>query len=234
MINKLLSVFQLFVFALNYLKPKSFDEIKFLNKFLPSNSIIFDIGANVGTYSKTLDSFVKKEKLNFYLFEPNPKLIKTLSSKRFKHTNNVSIIDSAVAQSESEEIFYERNISSYSSLKKDNLTENHKIIDEYSVKTIPIDLFCKKNDISKINLLKIDTEGNDFEVLKSASNMFEKNAVEIIKVEILPSTKSFYEILNYLEKFKFQLIGITNLSYLNNKILLFDAYFVHNQKLNNV
>ena len=54
MINKLLSVFQLFVFALNYLKPKSFDEIKFLNKFLPSNSIIFDIGANVGTYSKHL------------------------------------------------------------------------------------------------------------------------------------------------------------------------------------
>ena len=110
MINKLLGVFQLFVFALNYLKPKSFDEIKFLNEFLPSNSIIFDIGANVGTYSKTLDSFVKKEKLNFYLFEPNPTLIKTLSSKRFKHTNNVSIIDYAVAQSESEEIFYERNI----------------------------------------------------------------------------------------------------------------------------
>ena len=50
------------------------------------------------------------------------------------------------------------------------------------VNTITLDKFCKKNKISKIDLLKIDTEGNEFNVLKGLKKKI--NIVNNILIEI--------------------------------------------------
>ena len=46
------------------------------------------------------------------------------------------------------------------------LTENHKIIDSYQVNTTSLDLFIDQNNLLSVDLVKIDTEGLDFDVLK--------------------------------------------------------------------
>ena len=43
------------------------------------------------------------------------------------------------------------------------------------VNVVSIDSFCKKKNINKIDLLKIDTEGHEAEVLKGATRMLKKN-----------------------------------------------------------
>ena len=40
------------------------------------------------------------------------------------------------------------------------------VINSYPVKTIKLKNFIEKNKIKKIDLLKIDTEGHEFQVLK--------------------------------------------------------------------
>ena len=49
-----------------------------------------------------------------------------------------------------------------------------------TVNVVTIDNFCKKNNIKKIDLLKIDTEGHEAEVLEGASKMLKKNIKYIL------------------------------------------------------
>lgn len=226
-INRILGYFQFLIFAVSYLKPASFNEIKFLKNQLPNNALIFDVGANVGTYTKTLSKYLKIENLNFHLFEPNVNLLNILDKLNIKKNHSKTIINKAITNNEStpKVIFYERNISAYSSIKKNNLTENHKIINNYEVDAISLDKHINDNNLDKIDLLKIDTEGLDYEVLLSAKNSIRDNKIKIIKIELIPNSENFYKIFNFLEINNFELCGLVNLSYFKNNLLLFDAYF---------
>ncbi len=51
------------------------------------------------------------------------------------------------------------------------------------VDVIDLDTFVAENDISQIDLLKIDTEGHELEVLKGASNLLRENRVRAIQFE---------------------------------------------------
>ena len=62
------------------------------------------------------------------------------------------------------------------------------------VETSTIDNICIRNNINKIDVLKIDTEGSELNVLRGATKML-KNT-KIILVEILDEKK------NYNEKYK--------------------------------
>lgn len=226
-INKILGYFQFLIFAVSYLKPTTFNEIKFLKNQLPNGALILDVGANVGTFSKTLSKYLKIENLNFHLFEPNVNLLKILDKLNIKNNHSKTIVNKAITNNESSSkvIFYERNISAYSSIKKNNLTENHKIVNSYEVGAISLDKYINDNNFDKVDLLKIDTEGLDYEVLLSAKNSIRDKKIKIIKIELIPNSENFYNIFNFLELNNYELCGLLNLSYFKNKLLLFDAYF---------
>ena len=52
-----------------------------------------------------------------------------------------------------------------------------------SISVRRLDGFCLDKNISVIDLLKIDVEGNEVSVLKGASGMFERNAIKAILLE---------------------------------------------------
>ena len=60
------------------------------------------------------------------------------------------------------------------------------------VKTNTIDNFCKKNKITKIDILKIDVEGSEFEVLKGSKKIL--NQTHLIQLEIYQNKKNFSKI----------------------------------------
>ena len=49
---------------------------------------------------------------------------------------------------------------------------------------VSIDKYCQDNNISFIDLLKIDAEGVDFEVLKSCENMLKNKNIKLIKTSM--------------------------------------------------
>ena len=80
---------------------------------------------------------------------------------------------------------------------------------EISVKTKTLDTFCKENNISHIDLLKIDAEGNEENILLGAKELLKENKYHSIYVEIA-ETKSNYNskentIINYLKNYNFEL-----------------------------
>ena len=72
--NKILYLFQFILFSINYLKPSSFDESMFYKENLKKDVVVFDIGANLGTYITFLTKILNDRYLNIYAFEPNKQL----------------------------------------------------------------------------------------------------------------------------------------------------------------
>jgi FkbM family methyltransferase len=149
------------------------------------NAILFDVGANVGDYSIALAGHFNEAKI--YSFEPNPETFNQLKRNTVTIANIMPINFGLGNAEKSTEIFtYEDDsISQHASVFANVLTDLHKAkrVKNFSINITSIDRFCKKNEIDKIDFLKIDTEGFEFEILKGASQMIKSGSIHVIQFE---------------------------------------------------
>lgn len=125
---------------------------------------IIDIGANVGdTVSAFRKSFPDSK---IYAFEPDKNVFQHLSN-RFKGDKKVFCYQNAISNIEGDQDFYVSNESNLLS----SLVEKENII-KTTVKTLKLEDFIASNEIQKIDIIKLDTEGFDLEILKSAKELF--------------------------------------------------------------
>ena len=100
-----------------------------------------------------------------------------------------------------------------------------------------IDLFCKQNKVSSIDILKIDVEGTQLDVLKGAEEMLQN--ISVIFIEILEEKKYFREsskkVKTLLEAYNFVLFQEAPI--FTTKILspymASDCIFIKNTQENN-
>jgi FkbM family methyltransferase len=196
--------------------------------------IIFDIGCFIGNFSNKLKKDLNLPNKNFYLFDANP----NLKIKNFKYYNEVFSNKVQIKNFHLNEFFP----ASGSGLKVDtkndmiwNFTRKlatlsfGKSFKSFKVKTNTLDKFCKKKKIKKIDILKIDVEGGEFEVLEGGKDILKRTY--IIQVEIYQNKKNFNKIekkvTKFLERYNFKKIhekkiwSVSILSNLRGKDLLF-------------
>lgn len=170
----------------------------FIIKYLKSsldNSVIFDVGANVGDWSKY---FIKEcYNLNFelHLFEPSEFTFQNLKENLEGNYNfhQIGFGD----KNEQSTLFYDKINQGSASILNSNFKESELI----QLRTI--DSFCKENKILKIDFLKMDVQGFEYNILKGAKKMLKHNAIKFIQFEIdEPSIdnkiffKDFWNMLN--------------------------------------
>lgn len=51
------------------------------------------------------------------------------------------------------------------------------------IEVVTLNKFCAENDITNIDLLKLDTQGTELEILKGASDLIQQNKITVIKTE---------------------------------------------------
>ncbi len=200
---------------------------------------IFDIGSYLGNFSREIKKKLNKNKLNkvnFILFEPNPYI-------KLKDFNHHCL---AVSNKSTKKNYYYNSFFSSSGSGLNKITMNDffwnlsrklilfkysKKFIKFQVRTISLDSFCEKKKITKIELLKIDTEGHEFQVLKGGKKLLKET--KIIQVEIMDKkklfAKKFTRINNFLIKYNFKLLKIKNIwsvSMLSN-IKAIDALYVN-------
>jgi FkbM family methyltransferase len=152
--------FLCFSYFYQYLK---FDEIKtiffFLKKKKVKNGLMIDVGSNIGTSAE----FFLLNKWMVHCFEPDKDNFRIIN-KRFTKFSNIRSNNLAISDKSGSLKFYRSSISDgINSLIKFHESHNY----EYKVNVIRLDTYLNKNNIKKIDFLKIDVEGNDFNVLKS-------------------------------------------------------------------
>lgn len=161
---------------------------KAINRILMNLDLkkVIDIGAHKGEFLENIISINKKMKV--YSFEPQSKIFSNLKNS-FTTKKNIFIYNLAISNvnkkqklniniKTSTSTFSNYNESSYWKKIKDFLIaglNKSSIVNSELVQSVTLDKFCKKNDIKKIDLLKIDTEGHEFEVLSGATNLLKKD-----------------------------------------------------------
>jgi hypothetical protein len=92
---------------------------------------------------------------------------------------------------------------------------------------VALDDYIANNGVEKIDILKIDTEGNELKIIKSLENILKEKIIRIIKIESsFDRPNDFIQILQMLQYSNYLFLGTTNNKYVSNKILLWDSYFL--------
>ncbi|MCX7638666.1 MAG: FkbM family methyltransferase [Cyclobacteriaceae bacterium] len=183
----------------DYTRNGELEVIKLL-KNLPSQLIIFDVGANVGGYSLSLVNILREKNIRIYAFEPVYKTFlsckKNLEKYSFIQVNNLGLGSS---NSEAEINVSENNPGVSSIYLLDKFDYNRK----ESIKIITLDDFCERESIDLIHFLKIDVEGHEYAVLQGALKMLKANKIQMIQFEFgsgnINSRTFFIDFYNLLQ-----------------------------------
>lgn len=187
------------------------------------NLVVIDIGANIGAFCIVLaKEYTKKIKIYSYeACKENFKILK-FNVKRNRLNNKIKLQNCIISS--------DKNVPSsrYPILinKKDNISLQSingisGNIDQVQRRNL---IIKEKKDIKKkLFLLKIDTDGSEFEVLRSCNEFIKNYNPQIIAIELnkkMMSKKKFFQILKYLEnkKYKVEILGLK----FNPKILKYD------------
>lgn len=192
-----------------------------IKKIIKNNNIIFDIGAN---YGQSVDKFlITNKKLFFYIFEPHKKYYLALK-KKFKIYKNIKIFNLGVGKNTETRYFYSTKNRKHQyaySFNKANYLENKK-----KVKIISLDDDFLK--LKKINFLKIDVEGLEYEVLCGSKKILKKNQ-PFLFLEVTSSSvdKCFklLENLNFeIKVYEYSIFINPNLGWLKGNVINSNIY----------
>ena len=194
--------------------------------------IIFDVGSFDG---RSIDEFLfNNSNVIIHAFEPNPYLYLQLKKK---YKNNKKVILNQIALGDANLIrnFYLNSFEETSSLIK--LNKKRKRHDEnftkkiLKVKCMTLEKYLNNKKIKKIDLLKIDTQGNEHLILKGSKKLLCEGKINFIKLEIIfedyyLKQGYFYQVEKNFIKKNYKLISIEDLKYsADSRIMQLDAIY---------
>lgn len=137
--------------------------------------LVVDIGFNYGFFS--IDS-LRHNPSKIIGFEPNPKLV-----KKFRDANipNIELHELAVSNINGKATFYDNVKDGMSTIKTD-VTQSH-IESTFDVSVVSFNDFIKENKIEKIDYLKVDCEGSEYEIFESIDAIYLSNNINKIAIE---------------------------------------------------
>lgn len=137
---------------------------QYADELLTDDSIVFDVGANVGVFSIVA---ARKAKM-VYAFEPGTGAYISMK-KNVSFYPNVVPVKSAVGDYVGTNLLVNRG-DSVSNVLADSKMRFEKDGDSESVEVTTIDEFVERNGIERVDFIKADTEGYERQVLLGAKN----------------------------------------------------------------
>ena len=196
-------------------------------------NVIFDVGSNRGdTTSKYLDLFPNA---TIHAFEPFADSYE-IFNKLHKENLNVNLNKYALSSNIGRAIL---NINK--SIDTNSILESKKIgansdkscvsVGRIEIETNTIDNYCMQNNITAIDILKIDVQGSEIEVLKGALNILKKGNIKLIYIETYFEQQYinqplFHDIAKLLYKYNFVLQDIYDPYFSKNNMLWCDSIFI--------
>ena len=190
------------------------DTVKLFVKLLKYSNIVFDIGASTGIYSLIAAIYNPSGKV--YAFEPLPISFNHLKKNiNINRLHNVHIDSGAVTN-------YNGDIKLYIPpgvipLDSSTLPGFRPVSEMISVRALTIDSFVNENNIPKIDLIKIDTEGNEYMILKGAKDVLKRDKPMIICEVLKGRTESFLN--SILEDMGYKFFWITSKGLIEKKVV---------------
>jgi FkbM family methyltransferase len=176
------------------------------------DDIVLDIGGNIGIF--TLYSLYKRAK-EVHVFEPGKKQYNAIIDNLSDTFKNLKINNVAVSKQTGIISFYENDASTTSSTVFNNNSKT------FPVPSITIEDYFKKQNLNKIDFLKIDCEGGEYEIIENISETFLKKKINKICLEYHIFNTSdnilLQNLIKKLDKCEFNIQKKGNMIYAKNK-----------------
>ena len=151
---------------------------------------VVDVGANAGGYSEEVHKYIPEAKI--YAVEPHPETFKRMKKRLIgkayqfrnlgmgKKNGRATLFDFA----DDAELKHTQPTSTLASTVKPVITSFHgQKAQSYAFPMQTLASFAEKEMLDVIDLLKIDTEGNEHDVLIGAASLLKKNKIRFIQFE---------------------------------------------------
>jgi FkbM family methyltransferase len=190
--------------------------------------VVFDIGANTGQSIQRFRQFLPESTI--HSFEPSPTVFRELDAAT-RGMNRLRLWNCAIGSVSGELVLNENSNSDLSSILPLGPRGWGTIVNRTVVASRTIDEVLASEDIERIDVLKVDTQGFELEVLKGAKQSFESNRIGMVFFEInfeslylnLPSLP---ELFQFLTSHGFKLVSIYDIHYENGVAGWGDALFI--------
>jgi FkbM family methyltransferase len=196
-------------------------EWSFYINYLQEGMTVFDVGANIGELTMLFSKFVGRQG-QVHAFEPSNATFEHLelvcsTAMRYRSYRNIVLNQLALTEKEGEMSLYvyDDEHSGWNTLAKRPLKEKGievEVIDTERIQTTTIDLYCQRNCIESIDLLKVDVEGPEYQVLLGARSMLESKSIRCCVFEFGATTFDMGntpgEIEQYLKQFGYKIQNI--------------------------
>lgn len=192
-------------------QPASFAEVEraeriFYLEYLREGMTVFDVGANVGELTLLFSRFVG-DAGRVHAFEPSGAGFERLSAVcRAASLRNVRLNRLALAEAEGAVRLhvYDDDYLSWTSRAARPLEDygiNVKPPTTEDADATTVDLYCERNGVAAIDLLKIDVEGAELQVLLGAGRVLREKRVRCLTFEFGQTTFDMGNRPDQLERF---------------------------------
>ena len=197
--------------------------------------VIFDCGAHIGKTVLRYRKLVPKAKI--FAFEPYPESFDYLKENT-QDDHNTEIFCKAIARNDGKALLNCNKLSETNSLlKSDNrgdsywgqgLLDTEKLLE---VDAISIDQFCAEKHLEKIDILKLDIQGAEYDALVGAKRLLDSQHILLIYTEMLmmptyQEQRKPWELVELLDKYEYELFNFYNPYVRNGQLIQSDAIFI--------
>ncbi|WP_417430620.1 FkbM family methyltransferase [Halpernia sp.] len=179
-------------------------EMLWLKKYLKRDFVFFDIGCNVGSYLRLVEPLLNSK--NIYAFEPNKRLFLRLK-RLFPKVNlfNTALSDENKIAEFKIPVIKGQEKNSRGTLRIDYFENNEERFISEKVKVKTLDYWVVNQNISKIDIIKIDVEGNEMKTLRGAKNTILKfQPVLLVEMEQRHHTENLKNLVEEIENWGFK------------------------------
>jgi FkbM family methyltransferase len=172
---------------------------------LDSKSVIIDVGT--GNDADLSQNLITKYGLKSYGFDPTLKHQESLKHIEKESGRKFTIFDSALSDKTGTAEFNESTSDISGSFSTDHINMKRGTIKKYLVKTITLEDILSKLSLAKVNLIKIDIEGEGYKVINSLTKDL-TNKVDQFVFEFHHHCIDKYSVLDTLKSIKkLELLG---------------------------
>jgi FkbM family methyltransferase len=217
---------------IRFIPELGFDAFDDMRKIAATDApLIFDVGANRG---QSIDRFRRTfARPVVHAFEPGRDTFAELQ-RRTARVPDLLVNNVAAGARAERRTFMENESDDMSSFLELSADAWGVVKRRYPVEVITIDDYCAARGIESIDILKTDTQGFDFEVIKGAQRMIDRRAVHLIYTEIIFSdmykgSPRLDEIYAFLADRGFALVSFYDFYYTRGRASWTDGLFVAGQ-----
>jgi FkbM family methyltransferase len=150
-----------------------------------SKLISFDVGARIGDWSMALvdEASARSCGLDLHAFEPVPDSRKKFQENLATHIASGQVRINGIAlsnESTTVPIYVPHFTGGTSTLHPDASVHYEQVL---NVQTSTVDRYCLENRIEHIDIIKVDTEGNDLRVIQGATELLKNGGVGVLQFE---------------------------------------------------